>query len=193
MPKNPTRKIIYICVGCGQSQANCKYNIDKMVESVSARDRQPHTMKNDDCKIRNFSNETRYNDVIIQIESVERLRNTIDSILIFEHTKWAKHEGRTKSLSFSENCQHIDFQQQIPYLMVKVGVALTANTNIYVFIMKIAAKHIKRKRKEEEKNASEENCEKNRRKKNTQQYYGKIKATNTSVHPLKKDKEQLLQ
>lgn len=35
--------------------------------------------------------------------------------------------------------------------MVKVGVALTANTNIYVFIMKIAAKHIKRKRKEEEK------------------------------------------
>lgn len=49
--------------------------------------------------------------------------------------------------------------------MVKVGVALTANTNIYVFIMKIAAKHIKRKPKEKEKNASEENCETNRRKK----------------------------
>lgn len=84
---------------------------------------------------------------------------------IFAHTKWAKHEGRTKSLSLSENCQHIDFQQQIPHLMVKVGVALTANTNIYVFIMKIAAKHIKRKPKEKEKNASEENCETNRRKK----------------------------
>lgn len=84
MPKNPTRKIIYICVGCGQSQANSKYK-DEMIGSVSARERQPHTMKNDDCKIRNFSNKTRYNDVIIQIESAERLRNTIDSIYL--HTQ----------------------------------------------------------------------------------------------------------
>lgn len=131
------------------------------------------------AKSENLNNERRYNDVIIQIKCVERFRYNIDHHHIY--IKWAKHEGRTKSLSLSKNYQHIDFQQQIPYLMVKVGVAMTGNTNIYVFIMKIAAELGKKGKKRIGKNTLTHTHHKSEKR------HKKIKAASTSIHPMKQE------
>lgn len=64
--------------------------------------------------------------------------------------------------------------------MVKVGVALTANTNIYVFIMKIAAELGERRKKNDSKKNTHTHHKSEKRHK-------KIKAVSTSIHPMEQE------